>query len=220
MSAKSRSVFGSLAVVSLFLASSCGSEKPEGLAGKLAARVQTEAEDGPLGSPPQSAAHAEDLAAIMQTRLSDFDVTPSPACLAAAATGEVFVGVDQIGSLGKEQGKGRIVRLVDRDGDGIADEHTTLAVVNNPRGILPMGDQIFVLHTTFSEVTEAADGMALVVFDDVVDDRALGHAFLADDDGRLAERDAHREVREHLLQVVLQLLSLQHPPRQGYNLQR
>jgi len=29
------------------------------------------------------------------------DLTPSPACLAVAATGEVYVGVDKIGSLGK-----------------------------------------------------------------------------------------------------------------------
>ncbi|MEO5998659.1 MAG: hypothetical protein ABIN89_17990, partial [Chitinophagaceae bacterium] len=37
------------------------------------------------------------------------DLTPSPACLAVAPTGEVFVGVDMIGSLGKTPGKGSII---------------------------------------------------------------------------------------------------------------
>src|SRR5690606_9047352 len=40
------------------------------------------------------------------------DLTPSPACIAVAPGGEVFVGVDMIGSLGKEPGKGYIVKLV------------------------------------------------------------------------------------------------------------
>jgi hypothetical protein len=81
-------------------------------------------------------------------------------------------------------------------------------------------EHVFVRSVVAEAEHKVRAAARVVVFDDVVDDRALSHAFLADDDGRLAERDAHREVREHLLQVVLQLLSLQHPPRQGYNLQR
>src|SRR5690606_33143773 len=46
------------------------------------------------------------------TQFSGPDLTPSPACLAVAPTGEVFVGVDMIGSLGKDPGKGSILRLV------------------------------------------------------------------------------------------------------------
>jgi len=34
------------------------------------------------------------------TRFSGSDLTPSPACLAASATGEVYVGVDLLGSVG------------------------------------------------------------------------------------------------------------------------
>ncbi|CAG5000645.1 hypothetical protein DYBT9275_02504 [Dyadobacter sp. CECT 9275] len=94
------------------------------------------------------------------------DVTPSPACLAVAATGEVYVGVDMMGSLGKEPGKGSIVRLVDSDHDGTPDTHTVFARADNPRGIIVQGDQVFVLHTTFSEETGKASGMALVVFED------------------------------------------------------
>src|SRR5690349_1661935 len=62
------------------------------------------------------------------TNFASADLTPSPACLAVAATGEVFVGVDQIGSLGKTPGKGSIVRLVDSDNDGKVDAHTQFAM--------------------------------------------------------------------------------------------
>lgn len=104
------------------------------------------------------------------TYFSGPDVTPSPACLTVAATGEVFVGVDMIGSLGKTPGKGAIVRLIDCNQDGVADSHTEFAKVDNPRGIIALGDQVFVLHTTFSEETGIATGMNLVVFQDADDD--------------------------------------------------
>lgn len=100
------------------------------------------------------------------TRFSGPSITPSPACLAVAPTGEVFVGVDMMGSLGKDPGKGRILKLVDRDNDGKMDQHTEFAVVDNPRGIIVMGQKVFVLHTTFSNETGKATGMALVVFED------------------------------------------------------
>lgn len=94
------------------------------------------------------------------------DVTPSPACLAVAPTGEVFVGVDMIGSLGKDPNKGRILKLVDKDNDGKMDQHSEFAMVDNPRGIIAQGNQVFVLHTTFSKETGKATGMDLVVFED------------------------------------------------------
>jgi putative heme-binding domain-containing protein len=94
------------------------------------------------------------------------DLTPSPACLAVAPTGEVYVGVDMIGSLGKDMGKGFIRRFVDENNDGIMDKHTEFAQVDNPRGIYILGDKVFVLHTTFSKETGKATGMDLVVFED------------------------------------------------------
>lgn len=100
------------------------------------------------------------------TRFSGPSITPSPACLAVAPTGEVYVGVDEIGSLGKDPGKGRILKLVDTNNDGKMDQHTEFAMVDNPRGIIVMGNQVFVLHTTFSSETGKATGMALVVFED------------------------------------------------------
>jgi putative heme-binding domain-containing protein len=93
-------------------------------------------------------------------------ITPSPACLAVAPTGEVYVGVDKMGSLGKKPDKGSIVKLVDADNDGKLDKHTTFAKVDNPRGIIVQGDKVFVLHTTFSVETGIASGMDLVVFED------------------------------------------------------
>lgn len=105
-------------------------------------------------------------AELTVTRFSGPDVTPSPACLAVAPTGEVFVGVDMIGSLGKDPGKGRILKLIDKDNDGKMDEHIEFAMVDNPRGIIVQGARVFVLHTTFSKETGKATGMALVVFED------------------------------------------------------
>ena len=83
------------------------------------------------------------------TVFSGPELTPSPAALGVAPTGEVYAGVDMQGSLGKEMGRGKIVRLVDCNSDGIVDSHTTFAEVDNPRGILPIDDRVFVLYTTF-----------------------------------------------------------------------
>jgi putative heme-binding domain-containing protein len=100
------------------------------------------------------------------TRFTGPEITPSPACLSVAPTGEVFVGIDMMGSLGKDPNKGRILKLIDKNNDGTIDEHIEFAMVDNPRGIIAQGDQVFVLHTTFSSETHAATGMDLVVFED------------------------------------------------------
>ena len=97
---------------------------------------------------------------------ADAELVPSPACMAVSAQGDVFAGVDMIGSLGKEMGKGAIVKLVDCNGDGILDDHTVFAEVDNPRGILALGDQVFVLHTRFSKESGTAENMDLIVFED------------------------------------------------------
>ncbi|MFT3749575.1 MAG: hypothetical protein QM768_14710 [Agriterribacter sp.] len=92
------------------------------------------------------------------------NLTPSPACIATAPTGEVYVGVDMMGSLGKAPGRGRIIKLVDCNNDGIIDTHTEYARVDNPRGIISSGDKLFVLHTVFTD--SVASGMDLVLFED------------------------------------------------------
>jgi putative heme-binding domain-containing protein len=105
-------------------------------------------------------------AGLTVTTFAGPQLTPSPACIATAPTGEVFVGVDMIGSLGKTAGKGKILRLVDSDNDGKIDRHTEFAEVDDPRGILVLGDQVFVMHTVFSKQTGKATGMNLEVFED------------------------------------------------------
>ena len=93
-------------------------------------------------------------------------ITPSPACLCAAATGEVFVGVDMLGSLGKGPGKGKIIRLIDADGDGVADKHTVYANIDNPRGLISVGTKLYVLHTVIPANTGKLNGMHLSVLED------------------------------------------------------
>ena len=59
-----------------------------------------------------------------------------PTCLAAAPTGEVFVGIDENGSLDSKPNRGRIVRCVDADNDGKADQFTNFATIDSPRGLI------------------------------------------------------------------------------------
>src|SRR5262245_17312839 len=44
-----------------------------------------------------------------------------PVCISAAPTGELFVGVDENGSLGAKPNRGRVVKCTDTNGDGVAD---------------------------------------------------------------------------------------------------
>ena len=99
------------------------------------------------------------------TLFSPNTLTPCVACIGVAPTGEVFAGVDQIGSLGKGGGKGKIIRLIDADNDGISEAHTVYAVIDNPRGIVPVGDKLYVLHTKWGQGTQF-DGMFLSVLED------------------------------------------------------
>ncbi|SHJ32524.1 putative heme-binding domain-containing protein [Rubritalea squalenifaciens DSM 18772] len=99
------------------------------------------------------------------TEFAGSDVAPSPACLSVAANGDVYVGVDLLGSLGKGSGKGRIVKLVDTDNDGKADKHTVFAKVDNPRGLISMGDKLYVLHTVIPD-GQKLTGMHLSVLTD------------------------------------------------------
>ena len=50
---------------------------------------------------------------LESVRFSGPELTPCPACICAAPTGEVFVGVDMLGSLGK--GPGKALDLIGRE---------------------------------------------------------------------------------------------------------
>ncbi len=102
---------------------------------------------------------------LLMTSFSGSEITPSPACLCVGEDGSVYVGVDLNGSLGKGPGKGRIVRLVDTDKDGVADSHSVFAEVDNPRGLIANGSTLWVLHTSFDK-DGVSTGMDLVRFRD------------------------------------------------------
>lgn len=69
-----------------------------------------------------------------------------PACLAAAPTGEVFVGIDENGSLDAKADRGRVVRCIDDDGDGRADRFNVFAKMDSPRGLVFDAGTLYVLH--------------------------------------------------------------------------
>lgn len=69
-----------------------------------------------------------------------------PVCLTSSVDGQVFVGVDEQGSLGKKPGRGRILRCVDNDGDGQADSVNVFAEVDHPRGLIYDQGNLWVLH--------------------------------------------------------------------------
>lgn len=85
-----------------------------------------------------------------------------PVCLTTGANGELFVGIDEQGSLGREKGFGRIVKCVDRDGDGKADDIRTFATVDHPRGLVYDQGNLWVLHPPFLTLyrDEDLDGVA------------------------------------------------------------
>jgi putative heme-binding domain-containing protein len=71
-----------------------------------------------------------------------------PTCLTAKPNGDLLVGIDEQGSLGKESGKGRVVLCVDTDHDGVADKITTFAMMDHPRGVVwdDAANALYVLH--------------------------------------------------------------------------
>jgi putative heme-binding domain-containing protein len=81
-----------------------------------------------------------------------------PTCLCAAANGDVYVGIDLNGSLGKKKGQGKIVRCVDKDNDGVADEFQDFCEVQHPRGLFFDRGKMIVLHPPFLSAFHDDDG--------------------------------------------------------------
>jgi putative heme-binding domain-containing protein len=108
---------------------------------------------GPLSIP--DAAVTEILAGIKAPPGSDVKVFAAPpivnypACVTATLTGELFVCVDRNSSLQADPGMGSVLRLVDRDRDGDADEYTVFATMDSPRGAVFDGDTLYVTHPPF-----------------------------------------------------------------------
>jgi putative heme-binding domain-containing protein len=81
-----------------------------------------------------------------------------PTCLCAAPNGDVYVGIDLNGSLGKKKGQGKIVRCIDKDNDGIADEFQDFCEVQHPRGLFYNRGKMIVLHPPFLTAYYDDDG--------------------------------------------------------------
>jgi putative heme-binding domain-containing protein len=84
-----------------------------------------------------------------------------PVALAAAPTGELFVAVDEQGSIGRTPGGGKVLRCVDKDGDGKVDEVTVFAKMDHPRGLIYQDGKLWVLHAkTLSVYHDGGNGVA------------------------------------------------------------
>ena len=88
-----------------------------------------------------------------------------PTCVTATHDGVVFVCVDRNGSLQADTGMGYIVRLVDKDRNGEADEYTVFAALDSPRGAVFDGEALYVSHPPFVTALRDTDG------DGIADDR-------------------------------------------------
>jgi putative membrane-bound dehydrogenase-like protein len=81
-----------------------------------------------------------------------------PVTLAVAPDGEVFVAVDEQGSLGRSPGGGRVLRCLDDDGDGKAERVNVFARMEHPRGLIAQDGKVWVLHPPFLSVFHDQDG--------------------------------------------------------------
>ncbi|MEP6781740.1 MAG: family 16 glycoside hydrolase [Gemmatimonadaceae bacterium] len=97
-----------------------------------------------------------------------------PVCLTGTVQGAVFVCVDPNLSLTAAKGKGRVMRLVDTNGDGTADTYSVFAEMDSPRGLAYDGKTLYVMHpptlTAYRDTT--GDGIA-----DLQEDLVTGLGF-------------------------------------------
>lgn len=81
-----------------------------------------------------------------------------PTSVTSSHDGVVFVCVDRNGSLQADPGMGYILRLVDKDQDGQADEYTVFAALDSPRGAVFDGEALYVSHPPFVTALRDEDG--------------------------------------------------------------
>ena len=81
-----------------------------------------------------------------------------PACITASLAGELFVCVDRNSSLQADPGMGSVLRLVDKNNDGQADDYTVFATMDSPRGAVFDGDTLFVVHPPSLTAYRDGDG--------------------------------------------------------------
>jgi putative heme-binding domain-containing protein len=82
-------------------------------------------------------------------------------CLTAAPKTDVFIGIDETGSLGHQPNAGRVVRAIDTKGTGTADKFVTFASMDHPRGLIWDDGKLWVLHPPFLTLyTDNGTGVA------------------------------------------------------------
>jgi putative membrane-bound dehydrogenase-like protein len=81
-----------------------------------------------------------------------------PVFVAAAPDGTLYVSSDGNGSLGREPGRGRVIRLRDTDGDDRADEAKVFCEVDAPRGLVWDHDRLYLVHPPHLSVFIDANG--------------------------------------------------------------
>jgi putative heme-binding domain-containing protein len=126
------------------------------------ADVPALAERGPLTI---DAAAIKELEASVKAppgfKVDIFAAPPSvnyPTCVTAALDGALYVCVDRNSSLQTDPEMGSILRLVDKDGDGRADEYTLFARLDSPRGAVFDGQTLFVTHPPFLSALRDTNG--------------------------------------------------------------
>ena len=82
-----------------------------------------------------------------------------PVYVAASPGGDLYVSSDGNGSLGRQPGRGRVLRLRDNDHDGRADEVTEFVRdIDSPRGLIWDHDRLYLLHPPHISVFFDRDG--------------------------------------------------------------
>lgn len=121
------------------------------------------------GAVPRNPAHEQQLLSQVKP-IDGFSVTlfaappvaMYPTCLTSTIDGIVFACVDPNLSLTATKGRGRVVRLVDTNGDGSADTYSVFAEMDSPRGLAYDGQTLYVMHppnfTAYRDTT--GDGIA------------------------------------------------------------
>jgi len=85
-----------------------------------------------------------------------------PTSISVALDGTAFVAIDENSSLDAKPDRGRVVRCIDSDGDGVADKFVTVAKMDSPRGVIweehGKGGTLYVMHPPALTAYYDADG--------------------------------------------------------------
>ncbi len=113
-------------------------------------------------TPEEEAAILSDVTVPPEFEVSLFAPSATanyPVYVAAAPNGDLYVSSDGNGSLGRDPGRGRVLRLRDEDGDGRADQVTEfIPDIDSPRGLIWDHDRLYLLHPPHISVHFDRDG--------------------------------------------------------------